>query len=82
MNEQPQGFSNQQRETKSWFYFYLLYFMKRLDLFLEGLEKTGSGSLVGIIWKQLLLLASEKQFVLGLWKHLFSLTSLSKHLTF
>jgi hypothetical protein len=33
------------------YWFYLLFFMKRMNLFIEGSEKNGSGSPAGMIWK-------------------------------
>lgn len=46
-------FLNEARDEskRNLYWFYLLFFMKRMNLFLEGSEKNGSGSPAGMIWK-------------------------------
>uniref|UniRef100_A0A251TQN9 Ycf2 N-terminal domain-containing protein n=1 Tax=Helianthus annuus TaxID=4232 RepID=A0A251TQN9_HELAN len=46
------GVFNSRYEWKRHLYwFYFLFFMKRMNLFIEGSEKIGSGSPAGMIWK-------------------------------
>ena len=46
LNEAPE--MNRKRNL---YWFYLLFFMRRMNLFIEGSKKNGSGSTAGMIWK-------------------------------